>query len=216
MNAHVPSPELREWIGAHLDPLDDGEAAGAAGHRSDFDLDPGPWPPSDEPLTPASVLVGLVERPQGLSVLLTKRSETLRRHTGQIAFPGGRRDPGETPWQTALREAEEEVGLTPGFVSLVGQSTPYRTGTNYLITPVVGFVRPGFTLRPNPAEVAEIFETPFGFLMDPANHEQHERALPGGETRRFYAMTHENRFIWGATAGMLRVLYDRLYGAAVA
>jgi 8-oxo-dGTP pyrophosphatase MutT (NUDIX family) len=216
MNAQVPSPELRDWIGAHLDPLDDGEAAEGASRRSDFDLNPEQWAASDEPLTPASVLVALVERSEGLSVLLTRRADTLRRHTGQIAFPGGRRDPGETPWQTALREAQEEVGLSPTFVSLVGQSTPYRTGTNYLITPIVGFVRPGFTLTPNPDEVAEIFETPFGFLMDPANHEQHERALPTGETRRFYAMTHENRFIWGATAGMLRALYDRLYGVAVA
>ena len=81
---------------------------------------------------------------------------------------------------------------------------------------MVGFIQPGFALQANPAEVADIFETPFGFLMDPANHEQHERQAPTGETRRFYAMTHEDRFIWGATAGMLRALYDRLYGAAVA
>jgi 8-oxo-dGTP pyrophosphatase MutT (NUDIX family) len=215
MNAHSPPHELRDWIASHLDPLDEGEAVTAPA-RSDFDLNPENWPPAQEPLTPASVLVGLVEREAGLSVILTRRSDTLRRHTGQVAFPGGRRDPGETPWQTALREAEEEIGLHPSFVSLAGLSTPYRTGTGYLITPVVGFVRPGFTLTPNPDEVADIFETPFGFLMDPANHEQHERELPTGETRRFYAMTHENRFIWGATAGMLRALYDRLYGAAVA
>ena len=134
----------------------------------------------------------------------------------QIALPGGRTDPGETSPVTALREAHEEVGLAPDFVSLAGLSSPYRTGTGYLVTPVVGFIRQGFTLHANPAEVADIFETPFGFLMDPANHEQHERQGPGGETRRFYAMTHEDRFIWGATAGMLRALYERLYGAAVA
>jgi 8-oxo-dGTP pyrophosphatase MutT (NUDIX family) len=149
-------------------------------------------------------------------VILTRRADTLRRHTGQVALPGGRRDPGETPWQTALREAHEEIGLDPSFVTLVGLSTPYRTGTGYLITPVVGFVRPGFTLTANPDEVADIFETPFGFLMDPANYEQKERTLPDGVTRRFYGMTHENQYIWGATAGMLRALYDRLYGAAVA
>ena len=97
----------------------------------------------DGPLTPAAVLIALVERDHGLSVILTRRADTLRRHTGQIALPGGRRDPGETPWQTALREAHEEIGLEPGFVSVVGLSTPYRTGTGYLITPVVGFVRPG-------------------------------------------------------------------------
>ena len=215
MNAHAPLSELRDWIAQRLDPLDDNEAARGE-TRSDFDLTPGGWAPPDQPLTPASVLVGLVEREEGLSVLLTRRADTLRRHTGQIALPGGRRDPGETPWQTALREAEEEIGLHPSYVSLAGLSTPYRTGTGYLITPVVGFVRPGFTLTPNPDEVADIFETPFGFLMDPTNHEEHERELPSGEKRRFYAMTHENRFIWGATAGMLRALYDRLYGAAVA
>jgi 8-oxo-dGTP pyrophosphatase MutT (NUDIX family) len=167
-------------------------------------------------LTPAAVLVGLIEREYGYSVLLTRRADTLRRHTGQIALPGGRCDPGETAWQTAVREAHEEVGLAPDYVSLAGLSSPYRTGTGFLVTPVVGFIQPGFSLAANPAEVADIFETPFGFLMDPANHEQHERQAPTGETRRFYAMTHEDRFIWGATAGMLRALYNRLYGAAVA
>lgn len=215
MNVHAPAHELRDWIASHLDPLEEREAVDGVG-RSDFDLNPEHWPAPTEPLTPASVLIGLVEREAGLSVILTRRADTLRRHTGQVALPGGRRDPGETPWRTALREAHEEIGLHPSFVSLAGLSTPYRTGTGYLITPVVGFVRPGFTLTPNPDEVADIFETPFGFLMDPANYEQQERALPTGEVRRFYAMTHENQYIWGATAGMLRALYDRLYGAAVA
>lgn len=215
MNAHAPPHQLRDWIASHLDPLEEREAVDGVS-KSDFDLNPEQFPQSDQPLTPASVLVGLVEREKGLSVILTRRADTLRRHTGQVAFPGGRRDPGETPWQTALREAEEEIALKPSFVSLAGLSTPYRTGTGYLVTPVVGFVRPGFTLRPNPAEVADIFETPFGFLMDPLNYEQHERALPNGELRRFYATTYEDRYIWGATAGMLRALYERLYGAALA
>jgi 8-oxo-dGTP pyrophosphatase MutT (NUDIX family) len=209
--------DLRDWIGQHLDPLEAHDPAGTHAVRSDFDLSKAYGPDEvDAPLTPAAVLIGLVERDAGLTVILTRRADTLRRHTGQIALPGGRRDPGETPWQTALREAHEEIGLEPHFVSVVGLSTPYRTGTGYLITPVVGFVRPGFTLTPNPAEVADIFETPFGFLMDPANVEEHERELPSGEKRRFYAYNHEDRFIWGATAGMLRALYDRLYGAAVA
>jgi 8-oxo-dGTP pyrophosphatase MutT (NUDIX family) len=167
-------------------------------------------------LVPAAVLVALVEREAGLSVILTRRSDTLRAHTGQVALPGGRRDEGESAWQTALREAQEEIGLDPGFVSLVGLSTPYRTGTNYLITPVVGFVTPGFSLTPNPAEVADIFETPFGFLMDPQNYHEKEWRSPSGERRRFYAATHDDRVIWGATAGVLRALYERLYGAAVA
>jgi 8-oxo-dGTP pyrophosphatase MutT (NUDIX family) len=209
--------DLRDWIGQHLDPLEAQDLATGVAVHSDFDLSKAYGPTEvDGPLTPAAVLIALVERDHGLSVILTRRADTLRRHTGQIALPGGRRDPGETPWQTALREAHEEIGLEPSFVNVVGLSSPYRTGTGYLITPVVGFVRPGFNLTPNPDEVADIFETPFGFLMDPANVEEHERELPSGEKRRFYAYTHEDRFIWGATAGMLRALYDRLYGAAVA
>ena len=207
------SGDLKTWISRHLDPLEEREAGQV---RSDYDLDPWRQPQDAGPLKPASVLVGLIEREAGYNVLLTRRSDTLRKHTGQIAFPGGRRDPGETPWQTALREAHEEVGLHPDFVDIAGLSTPYQTGTGYLITPVVGFVRHGFSLEANPHEVADIFETPFGFLMDPANHEEREGVAPSGETRRFYAITHESRFIWGATAGMLRALYDRLYGAAVA
>jgi 8-oxo-dGTP pyrophosphatase MutT (NUDIX family) len=213
MNAHAPPHELRDWIASHLDPLDEDDAV--AGARYDHDLLPG-WSQPNQPLTPASVLVGLVERAEGLSVILTRRADTLKQHTGQIALPGGRRDPGETAWQTALRESHEEIGLEPHFVTLAGLSTPYRTGTGFLVTPVVGFVRPGFALRPNPGEVADIFETPFGFLMDPKNYQQQERTLPTGEMRRFYATTYEDRYIWGATAGMLRALYDRLYGAAVA
>ncbi|KQW73063.1 DNA mismatch repair protein MutT [Phenylobacterium sp. Root77] len=213
MSPSARPAELREWISGHLDPLD-AEPPGAA--ASDFDLGPNAFPNEPVSLKPAAVLVGLIERPHGYSVLLTRRSDTLRSHTGQIALPGGRRDPGETSPVTALREAHEEVGLAPDYVTLAGLSSPYRTGTGFLVTPVVGFIQPGFSLTPNPAEVADIFETPFGFLMDPANHEQHERQGPDGQLRRFYAMTHEDRFIWGATAGMLRALYDRLYGAAVA
>ncbi len=217
MNDLGRAQDLKAWIGDVLDPLHDDGAVAGLQRRSDYDLTPGGWSGKvDETLTPAAVLIGLVEREAGYTVLLTRRADTLRRHTGQVALPGGRQDPGETPWETALREAEEEVGLERRFVELAGLSTPYQTGTGFLVTPVVGFVTPGFTLTPNPDEVADIFETPFGFLMDPKNHEEHERELPTGEKRRFYAMTHDERFIWGATAGILRALYDRLYGAAVA
>jgi len=202
--------DLREWIADHLDPLEDRDPIDG------LHIDPEVRAMFEGPPTPAAVLIGLVARPEGYSVLLTRRADTLRRHTGQVAFPGGRRDPGETPWETALREAEEEIGLDRRFVRLAGLSTPTLTGTGYLITPVVGFVREGYRLAPNPDEVAEIFETPFGFLMDPANHEEREYDLGGGRSRRYFAMTHEDRLIWGVTAGILRALYDRLYGAAVA
>jgi 8-oxo-dGTP pyrophosphatase MutT (NUDIX family) len=204
---------FRDWIARHLDPLD---ADPAAIGRSDFDLTPGHTPVEGAVLTPAAVLVGLVQREHGLSVILTRRSDALRRHTGQIALPGGRCEPGETPWAAALRESHEEIGLEPALVSVAGLSTPYRTGTGFHVVPVVGFVAEGYEPRPNPDEVAEVFETPFGFLMDPTSYEQREMRAADGVSRRFYAATWEDRTIWGATAGMLRALYDRLYGAAVA
>ena len=208
--------DLRAWISARLDPLEVNPIEARAA-RSDFDLDPQHAPTARPALKPAAVLIGLVEHPEGPSVILTRRSDTLRNHTGQVALPGGRCDPGETPWQTALREAHEEIGLDPSLVELAGLSTPYRTAvTGFQIMPVVGFVSPDITLTPNPDEVADIFETPFGFLMDPNNLEQQERETPAGERRRFYAATWEGQYIWGATAGMLRALYDRLYGASVA
>lgn len=215
MSAPSSRCDLRAWIADHLDPLESaGDEAGAI--RSDYDLNPAHASNGTAVLTPAAVLIALVEHPAGPSVILTRRADTLRSHTGQVALPGGHCDPGESAWRTALREAHEEIGLDPDLVTLAGLSTPYNTGSGYHIVPVVGFVSPGFTLKLNPAEVADVFETPFGFLMDPANHEQHERQIPDGVVRRFYGMTWEDRFIWGATAGILRALYDRLYGAAIA
>ncbi len=202
--------DLRDWIGRHLDPLEVREPCDGVQTDSIDGL------PFDGDPAPAAVLIGLIARPEGYSVLLTRRADTLKNHTGQIALPGGRRDPGEAPWETALREAEEEIGLDRRFVTLAGLSTPMLTRTGYLIVPVVGFIADGFRLDPNPHEVAEIFETPFGFLMDPTNHEQHAYELEDGSMRQFYAMTHGERYIWGVTAGILRELYQRLYGAAVA
>lgn len=213
MSASAARP-LRDWIAAHLDPLEAGGASPT--HRSDFDLQPHLAPRGGAPLVEAAVLIGLVEHEREPTVILTRRSDALRSHTGQVALPGGRCDPGETPWATALREAWEEIGLAPDRVSLVGLSTPYRTATGYHVTPVVGLVEAGAPLTANPAEVAEVFETPFSFLMDEANHQLLEREWPTGVARRFYGMTWNDRFIWGATAGILRALRERLYGAAVA
>ena len=215
MRPDASPAEVRHWITSHLDPLDTSIIGGMRGARR---LQPRPGASGrrrHRVWTPAAVLVGLVEREEGFSVLLTRRADTLRSHTGQVAFPGGRCDPGETPWETALREAQEEIGLDPALRRAGGplDALPHA-GTGYQIMPVVGFVSPGFTLTPNPDEVADIFETPFGFLMDPANLEQQERETPAGDRRRFYAATWEGQYIWGATAGMLRALYDRLYGAA--
>ena len=161
---------------------------------------------------PAAVLVPLVERPEGFNVLLTRRTEHLRRHAGQIAFPGGRADPGELPWQTALREAHEEVGLDPTLVDLAGLSDPFWTRTGYVITPVVGFVNPALVVTPNPEEVAEVFEVPFAFLMDAANHQSQMREVPGGEAVEIWHMPYQDRHIWGVTAMMLKTLHGRLCG----
>lgn len=159
----------------------------------------------------AAVLIPLIERDEGLSVLLTRRSEALPSHAGQVSFPGGRvQDEDRDVADTALRETEEEVGLSRSFVSVAGFIEPYETGTGFAIQPVVGFVRPGFDLRPDPREVAEAFEVPFTFLMDPANHQLHH-AVWQGRRRSYYAMPYGRHYIWGATAGMLVALRRRLF-----
>lgn len=201
-----PVEALEPWVRERLHPLVDAPPE----QRSIVDLFIGQASP-EGPFDAAAVLVPLVEREEGLSVLLTRRGDTLSRHSGQIALPGGRLDPGETVWDAALREAEEEVGLGREFVRLAGLGDNYLTGTGFSITPVVGFVRPGFELRPHEVEVAEVFEAPFRWLMDPANHERRERDFGDGLRRSFYAMPHEDRLIWGATAGILRSLYERLF-----
>ena len=203
--------QRRAWITSRLDPIDAYDPTGAAA-QSDFDLNPGLLPDHVHATRPAAVLVGLVEREEGLTVLLTRRSDTLRSHTGQIAFPGGRCDAGETPWETALREAQEEVGLDPALVSVVGMLNGYQTVTGFHVRPVVGFIDPAAVFTASPDEVADVFETPFDFLMDPDNHQRQHRDVPGGERRHFYAMPWNDRFIWGATAGMLRGFYERLHG----
>jgi 8-oxo-dGTP pyrophosphatase MutT (NUDIX family) len=159
---------------------------------------------------PAAVLLPIVDRPQGLTVLLTLRASDLRAHSGQVAFPGGKIDHGETPRDAALRETREEIGLEERYIDPLGWLDPYLTGTGFRVAPLVALVEPSFALKVNGEEVDEVFETPFAFLMDPANHRLDEREWQG-RRRKFYAMPHEGRYIWGATAGILRNLYEKLF-----
>jgi 8-oxo-dGTP pyrophosphatase MutT (NUDIX family) len=156
---------------------------------------------------PASVLVPLVRREPGITVLLTQRTEDMPSHAGQIAFPGGRRQAEDIDaTATALRETEEEVGLTRDFIEVIGPLDQYRTGTGYEITPIVGIVAPGFTPRADPREVADVFEVPLDHFLDERNHRIDSRVWQGRE-RRYYAMPYGERYIWGATAGMLKNLH---------
>ena len=202
--------DLRQQLIATLDPLD---ASSGRARFSDFDLNP-EAPRLDRPLRPAAVLIPVVDHGDDPTLLLTRRSDSLASHTGQIAFPGGRLDPGETVVQAALREAVEEVGLSPDHVEPLGLSDAYETVTGFLVTPVVAWVRPGFTLTTDPREVAESFETPWDFLMDEANHRREFYDAPDGARRWFWAMPWGERYIWGATAGMLRSLWGRLHDPA--
>ena len=175
--------------------------------QGDFELNPALWLEArdlkEEELRPAAVLVPLVERPEGLTVLLTKRTDHLYDHAGQISFPGGRVEPDdENAIATALRETEEEIGVGPEHIEIVGEIDTYMTGTGFSITPVVGFVSPDYTLQIDEFEVAEVFEVPLAFVMDPDNHERRSAVYKGVE-RHFYVLPYEDRYIWGATAGML-------------
>ncbi len=183
-------------------------AEGDVRRRGDADLNPG-FNTAGK-LTPAAVLVPIVDRGSELTVILTRRTDDLPDHAGQISFPGGRLEPGDTgPEDAALRETEEEIGLGRAHVTLLGRLDEYVTGTGFSVIPVVGLVEPPFTLTPDAREVAETFEVPLDFLMNPANHEYHERVIRGRD-RHFYAMPYGDYFIWGATAGMLINLYERL------
>ena len=163
--------------------------------------------PAPETWRPAAVLVPLVRRGPGMTVLLTQRTDDMPSHAGQIAFPGGRRQAEDVDAvATALRETEEEVGLARRFVDVVGPVDLYRTGTGYEITPIVGIVEPGFTARADPREVADVFEVPLAHFLDERNHRIDSRVWQGRE-RRYYAMPYGERYIWGATAGMLKNLH---------
>ncbi|WP_410712183.1 CoA pyrophosphatase [Bradyrhizobium sp. BEA-2-5] len=166
----------------------------------------------EQPVRPAAVLIAVVDHPEP-TILLTQRSAHLNDHAGQIAFPGGKIDATDSsPLDAALREAGEEVGLKREFIDPVGYLDLYGTAFGFRILPTVAKVKPGFTLAINEAEVVDAFEVPLSFLMDPVNHQVHSKEFRG-MARSYYAMPFAERYIWGATAGMLRVLYERIYSS---
>jgi 8-oxo-dGTP pyrophosphatase MutT (NUDIX family) len=161
-------------------------------------------------VTAAAVLVPVVEHPSGLTVIFTKRTSHLKAHSGQVSFPGGRAEPEDpTPEFTALREAEEEIGLAMDRVEVLARLPDYLTRTGFRVTPVIGVVKPPLDLKPDPREVEDVFEVPLAFLLDPGNHQRRTRQLQG-RTVGYYEMQYESRVIWGATAGMVVNLYRQL------
>jgi len=166
--------------------------------------------PVRKELSPAAVLVPIVAHPEGETVLLTKRTDHLRTHSGQVSFPGGRVETGDKgPVETALRETEEEIGLHRSHIEVIGALDIYETGTGFAITPIVGIVRPGFSLVLDDYEVADAFEVPLDFFLDPANHTMQATEWQGA-MRHYYDMPYDGYRIWGATAGMLVNLHQIL------
>ncbi len=201
MLTHAPEHQKR-WLSERLlRPVDPALARYSDGFR---------LPGREGVATPAAVLIPLVNRGNGLQVLLTQRSLDLPDHPGQISFPGGRRESADASFAAcALREAYEEVGLSPARVDVLGELPCYETVTGYCITPVVGWVEPPFELKADPVEVADWFEVPLAFLLDPANHRRHFRVY--AERRRdYYAIPFGDRYIWGATAAMIMILHHTL------
>jgi 8-oxo-dGTP pyrophosphatase MutT (NUDIX family) len=181
--------------------------------RGDHQLAPGIERVEAGSHRPAAVLVPVVAREGEAMVLLTRRASHLRDHSGQIAFPGGKIDVDDpSPLETALREAEEEIGLARGLVQPLGFLDPYLSGTGFRILPVVAIVEPGYALTLNAEEVDAAFEVPLGFLMTEANHQRHAKEWKGS-LRHYYAMPYRDHYIWGVTAGILRNLFERLYAA---
>jgi len=180
--------------------------------RGDLDTDPAKWEQVGVTATrPAAVLVGVVDHPEP-GVLLTMRTAELPNHAGQIAFPGGKIDPGDaTPLAAALREAQEEIGLSAALIEPIGYLDLYLTFTGFRILPVVARVTPNYALNVNASEVADAFEVPLAFVMDEANHKRASRDWKG-VTRHYYEMPFGERYIWGVTAGILRNLYEKIYG----
>jgi 8-oxo-dGTP pyrophosphatase MutT (NUDIX family) len=195
---HLPPSAQKSWLVQRLArpaPRD------ALGLSDGFRL-----PGRDGNATPAAVLVPVVNRPEGLTLLLTQRSADLPDHPGQISFPGGRVEAGDaTLAHAALRETAEEVGIAAERIEILGQLATYETVTGYLVTPVVGWVEPPFTLNADPVEVADVFEVPLAFVLDPANQQRQFR-MQGDLRRDFWAIPWRDRYIWGATAAMLLIL----------
>jgi 8-oxo-dGTP pyrophosphatase MutT (NUDIX family) len=204
---------LRERLIEHLEPAVSWTPDRVPA-RSDFDLNPGADRP-ERTLRPAAVLIPVIAGPDGAMVLMTRRADSLASHTGQIAFPGGRLDPGETAVEAAIREAFEEVALDPGLVEVLGVGDAYETGTGFLVTPVVGWLTETPATQAALDEVAEVFEVPWDFLMDPTNHRRDSYDREGQPRRWYWAITHQERYIWGVTAGIVRALRTRLYGEDV-
>jgi 8-oxo-dGTP pyrophosphatase MutT (NUDIX family) len=178
--------------------------------RGDHDIDPVMEKiAAVRPIRPAAVLVPVIERDEP-TILLTQRTAHLKEHSGQISFPGGKIEPGETPSEGALREAEEEIGLSRGAVEPFGYLDLYMTTLGYRIVPLIGRIKPPFELSLNAQEVEETFEVPLSFLMEPNNLRRHSREWQG-MTRSYYAIPFEKRYIWGVTAGILRNLHERIY-----
>ncbi len=187
------------------------DALAAPGRESsDYDLNPGFRQPAGRVLRPAGVLIAFLDSPSGLDVILTKRASGLRHHPGQIAFPGGKVDPGDGgPVGAALRESKEEIGLDPGAVEVLGRLPPHETVTGFVVTPVLARVTRPFTPVPEAGEVDEVFRVPLGFVSDIGNF-RIERRRWQGQVRRYYAVPYGPHYIWGATARILRALADRI------
>ncbi|HWA01086.1 MAG TPA: CoA pyrophosphatase, partial [Caulobacterales bacterium] len=201
----IDDADFEARLRARLDPLD---ALAQGAPHGDFELDPSWAPPAGAVIKPAAVLAPIVKRESGWTMLFTQRAHDLPTHAGQISFPGGRIEAGESPLAAALRETEEEIGLGRALVDPVGGWNAYETGTGFRIVPIAGLVTPEFMLTLDAREVAETFEVPVRFLFDAANHERREGEWRGRRSS-YWVMPYQDRFIWGATAGMIRALYER-------